>query len=175
MPITVTEATTEDAETIARFNQLMALETEHKTLPWESIYPGVCRLISQSPDAAAPDAAAPDAPPQGDSEGTDAQGFYLIARISETGPIVGCLGITFEWSDWRNGLFWWIQSVYVDAGYRQRGVFSALYGAVRNRALQSKHVIGLRLYVERDNYGAQSTYTRLGMIETDYRLMEEEF
>jgi len=145
---TITRAEPDDAETIARFNQAMALETEDKELPWQTILTGVQAMLDN-----------------------DDLGFYLVAR--EDNEVLSCLGITFEWSDWRNGLFWWIQSVYVAPAHRNRGVFSAMYGHVRQEALSDTRSCGIRLYVERDNETAYRTYTRLGMIETDYRLMEE--
>jgi GNAT superfamily N-acetyltransferase len=139
-----------DIETIARFNQAMALETENKKLASETILPGVTRLI----------------------ESTD-NGFYLVAEENQV--LLGCLGITFEWSDWRNAQFWWIQSVYVDTNNRRRGVFSALYKHVNQLARSEADVCGIRLYVEKENVNAMQTYLALGMIETPYRLMEVEF
>jgi ribosomal protein S18 acetylase RimI-like enzyme len=88
---------------------------------------------------------------------------------------IGSLMVTFEWSDWRNGRFWWIQSVYVAADARRQGVYSALHAAVRNRATADPESCGIRLYVEQDNHVAQQTYRALGMTETHYRLYEEEF
>ena len=83
--------------------------------------------------------------------------------------------LTFEWSDWRNGRFWWIQSVYVAPEHRRKGVYTALHEHVRNAARADKECCGLRLYVERENTGAQATYLAMGMVETHYRLYEEEF
>lgn len=83
--------------------------------------------------------------------------------------------VTFEWSDWRNGRFWWIQSVYVDAAHRRQGVYSALHEAIRRRAEEDPQGCGIRLYVEVENVNAQATYRQLGMSETHYRLYEEEF
>ncbi|MFT6117882.1 MAG: ribosomal protein S18 acetylase RimI-like enzyme, partial [Candidatus Azotimanducaceae bacterium] len=91
------------------------------------------------------------------------------------GGVVGCLGITFEWSDWRNGLFWWIQSVFVDKDYRGQGAFRHLYDHVSRLAKAESNVCGIRLYVEDDNTGAQQTYAALGMKETSYKLLEVEF
>ena len=93
---------------------------------------------------------------------------------ADGGP-VGCLGITFEWSDWRNGLFWWIQSVYIDPNYRRQGVFGGLYAHVTELAKNATDVCGIRLYVEHDNTNAQQTYLSLGMAETHYKLLEVEF
>jgi ribosomal protein S18 acetylase RimI-like enzyme len=87
--------------------------------------------------------------------------------------ILGQLQITFEWSDWRNGWFWWIQSVYVVAEARKRGVFRSLYEYVAALSRRDPEVIGLRLYVERDNHAAQKTYENLGMDQTAYLLLEQ--
>ncbi|MBD3648690.1 MAG: GNAT family N-acetyltransferase [Pseudomonadales bacterium] len=148
--ITIRTATPDDAETIASWNQAMALETENKTLPTDTILPGVKRVFAE-----------------------DGLGFYLMACIDD--KPVGCLMITTEWSDWRNGLFWWIQSVYVAPEHREKGAFTALYGHVREKARANPDICGIRLYVEKENERASRTYLRLGMIETEYRLLEEEF
>lgn len=139
-----------DVAAIAAFNQAMAQETENKTLPTGTILAGVERMISDP-----------------------SLGFYLVAE-ADGGP-VGCLGITFEWSDWRNGLFWWIQSVYIDPSYRRQGVFGGLYAHVTELAKNATDVCGIRLYVEHDNTNAQQTYLSLGMVETHYKLLEVEF
>lgn len=88
--------------------------------------------------------------------------------------MVGQLMITHEWSDWRNGDIWWIQSVFVHPDHRRGGVFKTLYDHVRRVARDSK-AAGLRLYVERENFNAQATYQKLGMKLTDYAVMEELF
>ncbi len=139
-----------DDQSIASFNQAMALETEAKHLPDKVIHAGVRRQLADA-----------------------SLGFYLIAE--DAGNALGCLGITFEWSDWRCGLFWWIQSVYVDPKHRSRGVFSNLYAEVKALASQHDDVIGIRLYAEKENTRAIRTYLRLGMTETPYRLLEDEF
>jgi len=143
-------ATPADVAAIAAFNQAMAQETENKTLATGTILAGVERMISDP-----------------------SLGFYLVAE-ADGGP-VGCLGITFEWSDWRNGLFWWIQSVYIDPSYRRQGVFGGLYAHVTELAKNATDVCGIRLYVEHDNTNAQQTYLSLGMVETHYKLLEVEF
>ena len=148
--IKVRKATPEDKDVIATYNQAMALETEDKVLPDDIISPGVERIFAE-PDF----------------------GFYLIAETDK--KIVGTLMITTEWSDWRNGLFWWIQSVYIDPDYRRQGAFRSLYEFVRHEARNTEGVCGLRLYVEKENLRAQATYHRMGMLETHYRLFEEEF
>jgi ribosomal protein S18 acetylase RimI-like enzyme len=98
-------------------------------------------------------------------------GFYLVVELDN--GIQASLMITTEWSDWRNGMFWWIQSVYVRPAYRRQGLYRELYARVKELAEQEPAVCGFRLYVERDNTNAQQTYAALGMAETDYRMFEE--
>ena len=95
--------------------------------------------------------------------------------IEAEGRIVGSLMVTTEWSDWRNGEFWWIQSVFVQPDWRRRGIFSALYRHVEALAIEAPGVIGLRLYVERENIRAQRTYEALGMVKPNYLVMESLF
>jgi ribosomal protein S18 acetylase RimI-like enzyme len=147
MPV-IRPATPADAETIASFNEAMALETEGRSLDPSTIRAGVRGLLTR-PDL----------------------GFYLLAE--EGGAAVGQLMITFEWSDWRNGVFWWIQSVFVKPEVRGRGVYRALHERVREMAVEAGGVCGFRLYVEKENAVAQATYRRLGMHETRYVLFEE--
>lgn len=125
----------------------MARETEDRELPEKTILRGVQRLIEQ---------------PQ--------YGFYLIAEQHKA--IAGTLMVTTEWSDWRDGLIWWIQSVYVAPEFRRQGVYSAMYQKVQQLAADNPDVCGYRLYVEKDNTIAQKTYKELGMSETDYLLFE---
>jgi ribosomal protein S18 acetylase RimI-like enzyme len=99
-------------------------------------------------------------------------GFYLIAETSEA-EAVGSLMITYEWSDWRNGLFWWIQSVYIAPQFRRRGIYRRLYEFVKELAAKQDGVRGFRLYVEKENRTAQRTYEQLGMSETHYLMFEE--
>ena len=137
-----------DAAALVEFNQAMALETESKSLASDTLRAGV-ETVLRDPR----------------------HGFYVVADAGR--EIAGALLITYEWSDWRNGRFWWIQSVYVRPEHRRRGVYRALHAFVRNRARASGGVVGLRLYVERDNDAAQHTYAVLGMNETVYRMYEE--
>jgi len=148
MSYTTRIATMNDAAVIARFNRAMAAETEGKTLNPDTLIAGVQSLLNEP-----------------------AHGRYLVA-VSETGDVVGCLMITYEWSDWRNGQIWWIQSVYVDPGHRRRGVFKQLYAAVLKLGKQTGGVCGYRLYVESDNTPAQATYRELGMSQTPYLIYE---
>lgn len=137
-----------DAKAIVEFNCAMALETEGKRLFPEVIGAGV-RSLLRNPQA----------------------GFYLIA-LRENLP-VGALMITKEWSDWRNGAFWWIQSVYVRPEFRRQGVYRRLYRHVQGLAKKDRGVCGFRLYVERENRRAQATYRALGMEKTRYLVFEE--
>ena len=145
----IRDALPEDREAIARSNEAMALETEHKTLDPRAVRLGVAAVLADP-----------------------AHGRYFLA-VNGAGSVIGQLMITFEWSDWRNGQFWWIQSVYVAPAARGRGVYAALHGHVREAAHAAGDVVGLRLYAERHNLRAQRTYRRLGMVETDYLLFEE--
>ena len=128
----------------------MALETEGKTLDEPLIREGV--------DAVFADAG---------------KGFYLVAETE--GRVVGSLLITYEWSEWRNATFWWIQSVFVDADYRRRGAYTALHDYVLTQARESEDICGVRLYVERSNHIAQRTYKSLGMDHSHYDLYEIDF
>ncbi len=150
MNIVIRKATLSDAETIARFNAAMAEETEHLKLDTSRLLLGVNGMFDQ---------------PE--------RGFYLVAEIN--GEIVGQLMITYEWSDWRNGMFWWIQSVYVKPEYRAQKVFRALYEHAVASAKQQTNVCGLRLYVEKDNDRAHRVYEKLGMNLTKYDMYEEDF
>lgn len=142
-------ANNSDVEKLVAFNQAMALETEGKTLVAEKIYNGVRAVFSD-----------------------EKKGFYVVAE-AETGEIVGGLMITFEWSDWRNAWFWWIQSVYVLPIARGKGVYTKLYEFVKNEA-EKQNVCGIRLYVEHDNLNAQKVYKHLGMSESHYLMFEVE-
>ena len=146
--IHIRRAELRDANRIAEFNSAMAYETEGNVLIAEVIGAGVASLINHP-----------------------ALGFYLVAE--HEGNIVASLMITTEWSDWRNGVFWWIQSVYVQPKWRRKGIYSRMYEFVKQAAAEDKSICGFRLYVEKDNTNAQSTYQTLGMVETDYKMYEE--
>jgi len=144
----IRKATIDDADTLAAFNAEMAHETEGKTLLPEVIAAGVRALLADR-----------------------GLGYYVVAEVDR--QVVASLMVTTEWSDWRNGMFWWIQSVYVRPAYRRQGLYRELYARVKEMAEQEPAVCGYRLYVERDNVNAQKTYQSLGMSETDYKLFEE--
>jgi ribosomal protein S18 acetylase RimI-like enzyme len=141
-------ATRDDAEVLIEFNSAMALETEDKQLLPGVIGAGVRRLLENP-----------------------ASGFYVIAESGARAA--GALMITTEWSDWRNGNFWWIQSVYVRPEFRRQGAYKQLYRHVQELAARDPAVCGFRLYVERENGRAQAAYRALGMNETRYWVFEE--
>ena len=138
----------EDASAMVEFNQAMALETEGKTLDAQILTSGVNAVFHD-----------------------DKKGFYVVAE--DEGKIVGGLMVTFEWSDWRDGWFWWIQSVYILPDYRGKSIYSLLYQFVKNEAEKQGNVCGFRLYVEKENERAQKVYEKLGMEETYYLMYEE--
>jgi len=146
----IRSADPEDIPFLVECNAAMALETEHKTLDRQVLTRGVAAVFDDP-----------------------RRGFYLIAE--RDGAQAGCLLITYEWSDWRNGNWWWFQSVYVVPAARRSGLFRALYAEVERRARAAPDAIGLRLYVERDNVRAQRTYASLGMEEEAYRMFARGF
>ncbi|REJ76013.1 MAG: GNAT family N-acetyltransferase [Acidobacteria bacterium] len=147
MKVRIAEKT--DIPSLIAFNQAMALETEGKRLVDELISEGVAAVFEDR-----------------------GKGFYVVAE--NEGGIVGGLMITYEWSDWRNAWFWWIQSVYVVPESRGGGVYRELHEFVRDLARKRPDVFGIRLYVEKENFGAQKVYERMGMEETAYLMFEEE-
>ncbi len=150
MEIQLRSAVLDDADAIAAYNQAMARETEGIQLDGRRLLAGV-RAILQNPS----------------------KGFYTLAVAG--GRVVGQMMVTFEWSDWRNGNFWWIQSVYVHPEHRNRGVFRKLYEHTLERARADPGVCGVRLYVDAGNRAAQKTYERLGMARTSYGVFEVDF
>ena len=147
--IVIRDATPADLSFLVASARAMALETEAKPLTEAVVTAGVAGLLARTE-----------------------RGFYLVAE--QTQRSVGTLMVTYEWSDWRNGDFWWIQSVYVTADARRGGVFRTLYAETARRA-RAAGAVGLRLYVEQDNARAQATYAALGMQRTHYALYETLF
>jgi GNAT superfamily N-acetyltransferase len=149
MPTVIREATIPDIPFLVECNTAMALETEHKALDHDTLERGT-HAVFIDPH----------------------HGFYLVAE--QDGKLAGCLLVTYEWSDWRNGDWWWIQSVYVSVNARRHGVFRALYAETERRA-RAAGAAGLRLYVERENTRARQTYAALGMQEEPYRMLRRRF
>ena len=153
--VQIRRATVADIETISMFNVALARETEARTLDLPLLRSGVEAILKDIN-----------------------KGWYAVAE-SLTEPslskIVGQILITYEWSDWRNGYFWWLQSLYVDQLYRQQSVFRQLYEYVSQQAhSNSEKVCGFRLYVERENLGAHQAYAHVGFQETAYQMHELE-
>ena len=146
----ITQPGIEDINSLVDFNIKMAKETENKILNKKIVTKGVSEVLTDI-----------------------TLGYYVIAKNKNT--ILGSLMITYEWSDWRNGMFWWIQSVYVEKEYRQQGVYKKMYSYIKDKALKDNSCTGIRLYVEQENKIAQSVYTKLEMKETHYKLFEIDF
>jgi ribosomal protein S18 acetylase RimI-like enzyme len=159
MNLFIRPARVTDADVICEFNRLMARESEQKELDPATLKAGVAAMLADQ-----------------------AKGRYFVAEANPLpqplsqgarGAVVGQLGYTCEWSDWRNGNFWWVQSVYVAESARRQGVFRRLFDHLLEAARQEPNVIGVRLYVEHDNRIAQETYRQLGLAKTGYHVMEK--
>jgi GNAT superfamily N-acetyltransferase len=138
-----------DAPVIADFNLRLARETEDLRLEPLCVQQGVAALLSDP-----------------------AKGLYYVAEVN--GVIAGQLMITYEWSDWRNGNLWWIQSVYVKQEFRRQGVFRELFKYLEALARRQKDVRSLRLYMHVDNSNARRSYENMGMHRTKYEVFELE-
>lgn len=148
--MTIRRAALDDAPFVVDCNIRLARESEDIMLDPDRVRRGVAAVFAD-----------------------EARGFYLIAEID--GQRAGQLMITYEWSDWRNGVFWWFQSVYTMPEFRGRGVFRALYSYVESLAAQTGNVCGLRLYVAPSNNRAQATYLSRGMHNSGYLLFEHDY
>jgi GNAT superfamily N-acetyltransferase len=140
----------DDAPVIVEFNAAIARETEGRELDRALLGPGVAALLADP-----------------------AKGRYFVAELD--GAVVGQTMVTWEWSDWRNGTFWWIQSVYVAPAHRRQGVFGALYRHVYDAARGDPGVCGVRLYMEHHNERARRVYLALGMQASGYEVLEVDF
>ena len=152
--LNIRRANPDDATAIASFNAAMALETEGRHLDLDRLHRGTIALL----------------------ESTD-RGFYLVAELEQQDrrQLIGQLMITYEWSDWRNGVFWWIQSVYVDPAWRRQSVFRLMHQTVMATAKTSTNVCGVRLYVEGNNNVAQAVYRKVGLTPSSYAIFETDF
>ena len=103
MPLSIRRAVAADLPIIVDFNCRLALESEHKTLDRAVLTPGVAAALTD-----------------------EAKARYFVAE--DEGRVVGQTMLTLEWSDWRNGWIWWIQSVYVHPDARRRGLHLPLDG-----------------------------------------------
>jgi GNAT superfamily N-acetyltransferase len=150
MNVHVRHAEPDDAAVIAGNNRATARETEGWDLDPATARQGVEALLDNP-----------------------SRGFFLLAEVG--GQVVGQCMVTYEWSDWRNGDFWWIQSVYVREEFRRLGIFASLYRAIEAEAKDRPDVVGIRLYVDRENRTAQEAYRGVGMQEARYLLFEVDF
>jgi GNAT superfamily N-acetyltransferase len=147
MNVIVRPARMEDAAVIAEFNGKLASESEGKALDPKTVLAGVKALLGDS-----------------------AKGRYFVA--TRDGQVVGQAAVSFEWSDWRNGWLWWLQSVYVHSEHRSQGIFRLIHAAIRDAA-KAEHVVGLRLYVDGANSAGMAVYRSVGMQRTRYLIYEE--
>ncbi|WP_455507093.1 N-acetyltransferase family protein [Clostridium sp.] len=143
----IRKALNKDIDVIARYNYNLAYETENKILDMNILTKGVEAIIKD-----------------------ENKGIYHVCEIN--GEVVGQIMYTFEWSDWRNGTFLWIQSAYVNKEFRGMGVFKALYKFIRDIADNDNNICGIRLYVEKENTIAKKTYKNIGMKECNYYIYE---
>jgi GNAT superfamily N-acetyltransferase len=146
--IGIRDARPADTTMLVDFACAMAWETERKKLDPDTVQRGVTVVLEQS-----------------------ARGRYFVAERGDA--VVGTAMLTYEWSDWRDGDWWWLQSVFVVPTARRSGVFRALYAHILQAARSAPRVCGLRLYVEHENAAAQATYAALGMHDAGYRMLEQ--
>jgi ribosomal protein S18 acetylase RimI-like enzyme len=145
--IAIRKARPDDITAIVEFQRRLANESENLTLDQAIVRKGV-QAIFDDPT----------------------KGAYFVAEID--GSISGCHSITYEWSDWRNGTVWWIQSVYVVEKYRKHGVFKAMFHNLQTLIANDASVMGLRLYVDKSNVRAQKAYEAIGMNGEHYSTFE---
>lgn len=149
MTYQIRRATTDDADVVADFNNRLAIESENKHLDMARLLPGVKALLAD-----------------------EHKGVYHLA-CDATGKPIAQVMYTYEWSDWRNGWFWWIQSVYVTAEHRGKGVFRQVFQHLQQQAQAAGNIIGFRLYVEENNTPAHEVYARSGFEKAGYFVLEK--
>jgi GNAT superfamily N-acetyltransferase len=145
--IEIRKATVQDLQTLTSFQQSLAFESEGITLNEESLTAGMLALLTD-----------PN------------KGVYYVALDEQR--IVGCHLITYEWSEWRNGMVWWLQSVYVAQSHRNKGVFRAMFKNIIRMIQDDPSLIGLRLYVDKTNAKAMQVYDAMGMNGEHYTVYE---
>jgi GNAT superfamily N-acetyltransferase len=153
-PLLIRQASDTDIETLVTYSAALARETEGKQLHTDTVRAGIRALLS-SPSL----------------------GFMLVAEVenNQEGLVVGQLMVTYEWSDWRNSVFWWLQSVYVHPAWRRQGVYRAMHQHIIAQAKGNPSICGIRLYVERRNHTAKAAYQRVGLSPAKYIVYEEDF
>ncbi len=148
--LSIRDGTPEDTSLVADFNRLLALESEGIALDCTVLHQGVSAVLEDA-----------------------SKGRYFLAEHG--GRVIGQTLITYEWSDWRNGWFWWIQSVYISREARRRGVFRRIHDHIMSRAMAASDVCGVRLYVDQHNHSAKEVYSKLGLKRTGYQFFERVF
>ncbi|UUX91947.1 GNAT family N-acetyltransferase [Methanoplanus endosymbiosus] len=148
MDVTVRKAMEDDAAVISGNNIRMAYETEGRVLDADTALKGVLGLFED-----------------------ESRGFYIVAECK--GEIAGQCMITYEWSDWNCGSYWWIQSVYVREDFRRKGIFRKIYEFIAELSVSEGDVCGLRLYVDDDNLNAIEVYGRMGFSRSHYLMFEK--
>ncbi|MDA8561157.1 GNAT family N-acetyltransferase [Nitrospinae bacterium] len=146
--INIREANKGDLAILVQNNQALAKETEVLLLDKDVLREGIEQALKRE------------------------ECHYFVAMIGE--KVVGQTMITYEWSDWRNGIIWWIQSVYVLPAHRKQGIFRVLFKYIENLAKVNPQVKALRLYVMHNNNAGQDTYQSLGMNDSGYIVFEKE-
>ena len=152
--IVVRQAGYADIDALIEFSAAMAQETEGRRLDRDRLRNGT-RAVLDTPE----------------------RGFFIVAEVldRDRARLAGQLMVTFEWSDWRNGVFWWVQSVYVAKAWRRQGIYRAMHAAIVARATADPQVCGIRLYVEQNNHGAQAVYRGVGLAPSGYVVYEQDF
>lgn len=152
--IHVRQGRPQDADLLVGFSAALARETESRQLDLVRLRKGIRALLADSD-----------------------RGFFVVAEHHGSGARnpVGQLMITFEWSDWRNGMFWWVQSVYVDPAWRRQGVYRTMHHHIVAKAKADPTVCGIRLYVEQHNQTAQNVYQHVGLAPSGYWVYEQDF
>lgn len=145
--ITIQKAVIENLEVLIDFQQRLALESESIRLNAETLRKGIMAMFADP-----------------------AKGIYYV--VEEEGQVIGCHMITYEWSDWRNGMVWWLQSVYVTETHRKKGIFKMMYDNLINIIKKDPQLIGLRLYVDKSNERALQVYQAMGMDGSHYTVYE---
>lgn len=145
--ITIQKAVIENLEVLVDFQQRLALESESIRLNAETLRKGMIAMFADP-----------------------SKGIYYV--VEEEGRIIGCHMITYEWSDWRNGMVWWLQSVYVTETHRRKGIFKMMYDNLIDIIKKDPQLIGLRLYVDKSNERALQVYQTMGMDGSHYTVYE---
>ncbi len=141
--IKIREATTKDISLIVSFQLKMAMESEEMLLDKAILENGVNAVFEDQN-----------------------KGRYYVAGFEN--QIVGSMLNTYEWSDWRNGIIIWFQSVYVMPEYRKNGIFKNMYQHIKNIVEKNDQYKGMRLYVDVGNLKAQKVYADMGMVGDHY-------